>query len=122
MTVTAIVFQSLLGVLYTATASFKLARHPHMVEDFQQMRLPYSTAYLSAAAEIVCGPALFVGIWVRWLVTPAAAVLTLVMLGAAIISYPRRELWKAIGVSVLVGLCAALALYGYSDLSDAVTS
>ncbi|MFD6157398.1 DoxX family protein [Nocardia sp. NPDC060256] len=120
MTATVIAIQSVLGMLYTATAGFKLARHPHMVEDFQQMRLPYLTAYLSAAAEIICGPALLAGIWVQWLVAPAAAVLTLVMICAAIVSYPRRKPWKTIGVTVLAVLCAALTLYYYPDLSDSL--
>ncbi len=109
---------ALFGAFYTGAAIMKLMRHPHFIEEFEKMKLPYALAYLSAGVEIFMGPALVTGIWLPWVAGLAAAFMFCTMLGAALVNYMGRGAVMAVGVLVVFASpMALLALYHLPDVS-----
>ena len=98
----------LYGLFFTTTALLKLSRHGHMVDEFRDLKLPYPLALVSGLFEIVCGPALIVGIWNPVVAGFAALIMIPVMTGASIVNFTRRNSRMGIGVVVLflVPICA----------------
>lgn len=98
----------LYGLFFTATAFFKLSRHSHMVDEFRDLKLPYALAIASGLFEIVCGPALIVGIWNPVVAGFAALAMIPVMIGASIVNFARRNTRMGLGVVVLflIPMCA----------------
>lgn len=102
----------LYGLFFTGAAAMKLTRHSHMVEEFKDMQLPYWLATLSGLVEIICGPAMVVGVWYPWIAGLATALLFATMLGAALINLIGRSAQFALGVSV-VFLTPMALLFAY---------
>ncbi|MEN8721832.1 MAG: DoxX family protein [Alphaproteobacteria bacterium] len=109
----AMVALGLYGAFFTGSAIMKLMRHAHMVEEFEKMKLPYGLAYLSAAVEIVMGPAMIIGVWRSDLAGIGAVVMFCTMLGAALVNLVGRGKKMAIGVLVIFALPMALLAAKY---------
>ena len=98
----------LYGLFFTVTAFLKLSRHSHMVDEFRDLKVPYTLAFISGLFEIVCGPALIAGIWNPVLAGFAALIMIPVMIGASIVNFTRRNTRMGISVVVLflLPICA----------------
>ena len=109
------------GLFYTGASLLKLIGHDHFEEEFSSMKLPYWLAYVSGGVEIICGPALLVGIWIPASAGIASAVLFVVMLGAAVTNFiaEGRGISMAVGVLVLFALPMLLIAYYYRDATQA---
>ena len=107
----------LFGLFYTVVSVMKLSRHPHFVQEFASMQVPYGLAILSGAVEVVAGPALIAGIWFPLAAGLASAVMFFVMLGAAVANFfsEGRGAWAAIGVFVVCAIPMLLIAFYYLD-------
>ncbi|CAA0093117.1 Uncharacterised protein [Zhongshania aliphaticivorans] len=112
----------LFGIFFTGAAALKLSRHPHFIEEFDSMRIPYVLAYVSGSVEIICGPALIAGIWIPAAAGIASAILFCVMLGASLTNFLSvgRGLKMAIGVLVVFALPMLLIALYYMDATMSV--
>lgn len=110
------------GLFYTGASLLKLIGHAHFKEEFASMKLPYWLAYASGAVEIICGPALVVGIWIPASAGIASAVLFVAMLGAAAANFVAvgRGVSMAVGVLVIFALPMLLIAYYYRDAMQAL--
>lgn len=108
LTVLTSVALGLYGLFFTATAVLKLSRHSHMVDEFRDLKLPFGLAIASGVFEIVCGPALIVGIWNPVVAGFAALIMIPVMIGASVVNFARRNARMGFGVVVLflIPMCA----------------
>ena len=107
----------LFGLFYTVAAAMKLLKHPHFIEEFASMRVPYWLAIASGSVEIVAGPALIAGIWFPAAAGIASAVMFVVMLGAAVTNFlsEGRGAGAAIGVFVVCAVPMLLIAIHYLD-------
>jgi uncharacterized membrane protein YphA (DoxX/SURF4 family) len=110
------------GTFFTGAAAMKLSRHQHMVEEFESMQTPYILARISGAIEILCGPALIVGIWIPATAGIAAAVMFCVMVGASLTNLfaTGRGLGPALGVLFVFALPMLLLALHYLETTRAV--
>ena len=110
------------GLFYTGASLLKLIGHDHFKEEFSSMKLPYWLAYVSGGVEIICGPALLVGIWIPVSAGIASAVLFVVMLGAAATNFVAegRGVSVAIGVLVLFALPMLLIAFYFREATQAL--
>lgn len=106
---------TLYGAFFTGAALMKLSRHKHMLEEFEQMQLPYWLAVLSGAIEVVCGPAMLLGIWLPGVAGLAVLAMTCTMFGAAVVNFIGRTAPMAGGVALLFVLPMALLSYYHLD-------
>lgn len=107
--VIAAVLSVILGCFFTGAGLLKLTRHSHMVDEFAQMRLPYWLAYMAAVPEIIFGPGLIAGVFWPEIGVVSAAIMSVVMVGAAAANFYGRPPNFGVGVLV-VFLCPLLAI------------
>lgn len=101
------------GCFFTFFAIKKLRRDPHLVEELENMGIPYGFAYLAGGIEVICGPLMLAGIWLPLLAGVSAIVMTGVMLGAAVANGYGRDIQHGLGVAIIFVLPMIAISYWY---------
>jgi len=112
----------LYGLFFTGASLLKLIGHNHFKEEFASMKIPYWLAYVSGGIEIICGPALVLGIWIPISAGLASAVLFVVMLGAVVTNFiaEGRGVSMAVAVLIIFALPMLLIAYYFRDATQAL--
>ena len=92
---------ALYGAFFIFVALSKFVKTKHMVDSFQEMKIPYGFAILSALTEIIAGPALIAGIWKPELAGLGAMIMVATTIGAKIANYISKDAKTAIGVFLI---------------------
>ena len=80
-------------------------------EEFAAYGLPVGVMYLVGSLKVMIAVALLVGLWLPALVTPAASVLILLMIGAFLMHLKVKDPFeKSIPSLVMLGMAVALAV------------
>ena len=80
-------------------------------EEFAIYGLPTWAFYIIGTTKIACAVALTLGIWLHALITPAASILGILMLGAILMHIKVKDpLIKSLPAATLLAMCLCLVL------------
>lgn len=101
-------------VRFHRATSYRGGQSKNMLEEFSVYGLPPWFCYVVGAIKILCAGLLLAGLWIPSLVFPAAATLTVLMLGAlamhAKVRDPLQKFLPALAVLVMCGTISAQSL------------
>jgi putative oxidoreductase len=113
MSILIIIVQVVLGLLFVAIGSLKVAGRKMFVENFQRFGYPQWFRIITGSLEVLGGLGLLIGIWLPWLAALASAGLTVVMLGALLTEVRTKEAWQKILLPAVMGALAILIAVSY---------
>ncbi len=80
-----------------------------MQQEFASYGLPKWSLWIVGGLKVICALCLLAGIWVPALVTPAAGIVSLLMVGAVAMHFKIRDpLIKSLPAGVVLALVAAI--------------
>jgi putative oxidoreductase len=113
MSISIIIIQVVLSLLFVAIGSMTVAGRKMFVENFRRFGYPQWFRVVTGSLEVLGGLGLLVGIWLPWLAALASAGLALVMLGAVFTQVRTKESWQRVVVPFVVGVLVIVVAVSY---------